>query len=131
VGDIDLAVVQDSSVTVDFDFVDWTFTVAEAAAQGNSQSIPTMYFGKRSAKVRMRVGLNPLDYFVALHLVVRDQEVSHSVHVLPQKYDYRDLERGEAQLMRVGHALWRDRRELSDTVSEREGIDASAIVGAV
>jgi hypothetical protein len=25
------------------------------------------------------------------------------------KYDYRDLDRGEAQLIRVGHALWRDR----------------------
>ena len=42
-----------------------------------------------------------------------------------QKYDYRDLERGEAQLIRVGHALWRDRRKLSDTVSEREGINAA------
>jgi hypothetical protein len=27
-----------------------------------------------------------------------------------QKYDYRDLDRGEAQLIRLGHALWRDRR---------------------
>ena len=34
-----------------------------------------------------------------------------------QKYDYRDLERGEAQLIRVGHALWRDRRKLGDTLS--------------
>jgi hypothetical protein len=42
-----------------------------------------------------------------------------------QKYDYRDLERGEAQLIRVGHALWRDRRKLGDTVSEREGINAA------
>jgi hypothetical protein len=42
-----------------------------------------------------------------------------------QKYDYRDLERGEAQLMRVGHALWRDRRKLGDTVSEREGIHSA------
>jgi hypothetical protein len=42
-----------------------------------------------------------------------------------QKYDYGDLERGEAQLMRVGHALWRDRRKLGDTVSEREGINAA------
>ena len=39
-----------------------------------------------------------------------------------QKYDYRDLDRGEAQLIRVGHALWRDRRKLGDTVAEREGI---------
>jgi hypothetical protein len=38
-----------------------------------------------------------------------------------QKYDYRDLDRGEAQLMRVGHALWRDRRKLGDTVTERFG----------
>jgi hypothetical protein len=42
-----------------------------------------------------------------------------------QKYDYRDLERGEAQLIRVGHALWRDRRKSGDTVSEREGINAA------
>jgi hypothetical protein len=42
-----------------------------------------------------------------------------------QKYDYRDLDRGEAQLMRVGHALWRDRRKLGDTVAEREGINAA------
>src|ERR1700687_895591 len=42
-----------------------------------------------------------------------------------QKYDYQDLERGEAQLIRVGHALWRDRRKLGDTVSEREGINAA------
>ena len=40
-----------------------------------------------------------------------------------QKYDYRDLDRGEAQLIRVGHALWRDRRKLGDTVAEREGIN--------
>jgi hypothetical protein len=42
-----------------------------------------------------------------------------------QKYDYRDLDRGEAQLIRIGHALWRDRRELGDTVAEREGINAA------
>jgi hypothetical protein len=42
-----------------------------------------------------------------------------------QKYDYRDLDRGEAQLIRVGHALWRDRRKLDDTVAEREGINAA------
>ena len=42
-----------------------------------------------------------------------------------QKYDYRDLDRGEAQLIRVGHALWRDRRKLGDTVAEREGIYAA------
>jgi hypothetical protein len=42
-----------------------------------------------------------------------------------QKYDYRDLERGEAQLIRVGHALWRDCRKLGDTVSQREGINAA------
>jgi hypothetical protein len=42
-----------------------------------------------------------------------------------RKYDYRDLERGEAQLMRVRHALWRDRRKLGDMVPEREGIDAA------
>ncbi len=42
-----------------------------------------------------------------------------------QKYDYRDLDRGEAQLMRVGHALWRDRRKLGDTVAEGEGINAA------
>jgi hypothetical protein len=42
-----------------------------------------------------------------------------------QKYDYRDLDRGKAQLMRVGHALWRDRRKLGDTVAEREGINAA------
>ncbi len=42
-----------------------------------------------------------------------------------QKYDYRDLDRGEAQLIRVGHALWRDRRKLGDTVAEREGINAA------
>ena len=42
-----------------------------------------------------------------------------------QKYDYRDLDRGEAQLMRVGHALWRDRLKLGDTVAEREGINAA------
>jgi hypothetical protein len=27
--------------------------------------------------------------------------------------------------MRVGHALWRDRRKLGDTVAEREGINAA------
>jgi len=42
-----------------------------------------------------------------------------------QKYDYRDLDRGEAQLIRVGHALWRDRRKLGDTVAETEGINAA------
>jgi hypothetical protein len=42
-----------------------------------------------------------------------------------QKYDYRDLDRGEAQLIRVGHALWRDRRKLGDTVAQREGINAA------
>ena len=42
-----------------------------------------------------------------------------------QKYDYRDLNRGEAQLIRIGHALWRDRRKLGDTVVEREGINAA------
>jgi hypothetical protein len=42
-----------------------------------------------------------------------------------QKYDYRDPDRGEAQLIRVGHALWRDRRKLGDTVAEREGINAA------
>jgi hypothetical protein len=42
-----------------------------------------------------------------------------------QKYDYRDLDRGEAQLIRVGHALWRDRRKLGDTVAEGEGINAA------
>jgi len=42
-----------------------------------------------------------------------------------QKYDYRDLERGEAQLISIGHALWRDRRKLGDTVIERGGINAT------
>ena len=42
-----------------------------------------------------------------------------------QKYDYRDLDRGEAQLIRVGHALWRDRLKLGDTVAERVGINAA------
>jgi hypothetical protein len=42
-----------------------------------------------------------------------------------QKYDYRDLDSGEAQLMRVGHALWRDRLKLGDTVAEGEGINAA------
>jgi hypothetical protein len=42
-----------------------------------------------------------------------------------RKYDHRDLDRGEAQLIRVGHALWRDRRKLGDTVAEREGINAA------
>jgi hypothetical protein len=42
-----------------------------------------------------------------------------------QKYDYRDLERGEAQLIRVGLALWRHRRKSGETVSEREGINAA------
>jgi hypothetical protein len=42
-----------------------------------------------------------------------------------QKYDYRDLDRGEAQLIRVGHALWRDRLKLGDTVAERDGINAA------
>jgi hypothetical protein len=42
-----------------------------------------------------------------------------------QKYDYRDLDRGEAQLIRIGHALWRDRRKLGNTVAEREGIHAA------
>ena len=42
-----------------------------------------------------------------------------------QKYDYRDLDRGEAQLIRIGHALWRDRRKLGDAVAEREGINAA------
>jgi hypothetical protein len=42
-----------------------------------------------------------------------------------QKYDHRDLDRGEAQLIRVGHALWRDRLKLGDTVAEREGINAA------
>ncbi len=42
-----------------------------------------------------------------------------------QKYDYRDLDRGEAQLIRIGHALWRDRRKFGDTVAEREGISAA------
>ena len=38
-----------------------------------------------------------------------------------QKYDYRDLNRGEAQLIRVGHALWRDRLKLGDTVGRKRG----------
>jgi hypothetical protein len=42
-----------------------------------------------------------------------------------QKYDYRDLDRGEAQLIRIGHGLWRDRRKLGYTVAEREGINAA------
>jgi hypothetical protein len=42
-----------------------------------------------------------------------------------QKYDHRHLDRGEAQLIRLGHALWRDRRKLGDTVAEREGINAA------
>jgi hypothetical protein len=42
-----------------------------------------------------------------------------------QKYDYRDPDTGEAQLIRIGHAPWRDRRKLGDTVSEREGINAA------
>ncbi len=42
-----------------------------------------------------------------------------------QKYDYRALDRGEAQLIRTGHALWRDRRKLGDTVAERESINAA------
>jgi nuclear transport factor 2 (NTF2) superfamily protein len=42
-----------------------------------------------------------------------------------QKYDYRDLDRVEAQLIRIGHALWRDRLKLGDTVAEREGINAA------
>ena len=41
------------------------------------------------------------------------------------KYDYRDLDRGEAKLIRIGHALWRDRRKLGDTVADREGISAA------
>jgi hypothetical protein len=41
------------------------------------------------------------------------------------KYEYRDLDRGEALLIRVGHALWRDRRKLSDTAADREGINAA------
>ena len=45
-----------------------------------------------------------------------------------QKYDYRDLDRGEAQLIRLGHALWRDRRKLGDTVAEGEGINAHSRV---
>jgi hypothetical protein len=40
-------------------------------------------------------------------------------------YSYRDLDKGEAQLIRVGHALWRDRRKLGDTVVEGEGINAA------
>jgi len=42
-----------------------------------------------------------------------------------QKYDHRDLDRGEAQLIRIGHALWRDRLKLGDTVAEREGINTA------
>ena len=42
-----------------------------------------------------------------------------------RKCDHRNLDRGEAQLMRVGHALWRDRLKLGDTVIEREGINAA------
>ncbi len=42
-----------------------------------------------------------------------------------QKYDYRGLDRAEAQLIRVGHALWRDRRKLGDTVAEEEGINGA------
>jgi hypothetical protein len=42
-----------------------------------------------------------------------------------QKYDHRDLDRGEAQLIWVGHALWRDRRKLGDTVTQREGINTA------
>lgn len=42
-----------------------------------------------------------------------------------QKFDYRNLDRGEARLIRIGHALWRDRRKLGDTVAEREGIYAA------
>jgi hypothetical protein len=42
-----------------------------------------------------------------------------------QKYDYRDLDRGEAKLIRIGHALWRDRRKLADGVTEREGLNAA------
>jgi hypothetical protein len=59
VGDIGLAVVQDSSITVDFAFVGWTSTVAAAAEQGNSQRIPIMDFGESSVVVRMRVELSP------------------------------------------------------------------------
>lgn len=40
-----------------------------------------------------------------------------------QKYDYRDLDRVEARLIRIGHAIWRDRRKLVDTVTEREAIN--------
>jgi hypothetical protein len=39
-----------------------------------------------------------------------------------QKYDHRDPDRGEAQLIRVGHALLRDRRKLGDTVAERRAL---------
>ena len=42
-----------------------------------------------------------------------------------QKYDYRDLDACEAQLIRIGHALWRDRRKLGDPVAERVGINAA------
>ena len=42
-----------------------------------------------------------------------------------QKYDYRDLDRGEARIMRIGHALWRDRRKLGDAVATDEGINAA------
>ncbi len=44
-----------------------------------------------------------------------------------QKYDHRDLDRAEAQLIRIRHALWRDRRKLGDTVAERDGIYAAAL----
>jgi hypothetical protein len=36
-----------------------------------------------------------------------------------------DVDRGETQLIRIGHALWRDGRTLGDTVAEREGINAA------
>lgn len=61
---------------------------------------------------------------IQLDALPRATECDMKLHAR-QKYDYRDLARGEAQLIRVGHALWRDRRKLGDTVSEREGINAA------
>jgi hypothetical protein len=55
--DIELAVIQDSSITVDFDLIGWTPTVAAVAAQGDSQRTSIMNFGKSSVDVRMRVEL--------------------------------------------------------------------------
>src|SRR3974390_677574 len=61
----------------------------------------------------LALGTLPISKFPTMNLP--DLRKSQMKLTARQKYDYRGLDRGEAQLIRVGHALWRDRRKLGDT----------------